>query len=464
MKPTNLKSINKSKGQARVKILIRAHLYWFNGFPYINNEKLYWCCPDIDDTDKEALVINAKMISRAHRVINELRRDYQVALPRVVGNVEEWQRRCKSYLEFTKSLISDHSSIIESLFDKDDTFKKKLKDNFDKKFISSKLGIAISWMHYVNQTDLVKALKFILSYRDYILSKHQYNIIQLSKLCHIYILDASKSSAFVKMHLNPNSFATNTKNGCGYLEPFIQYKYKKNKKFKFPAKPEDNTSKTLSKSINWLLKFNSNQRKRVFLILDAIEINSFIDAYQFWWREVDNVIAKVSNLINYPDVNKSALLKSLQNSLKGYHSTFPGKIDISNVLSAIKCFSKNEMLTKVICQFFNRYDTYNMAKPLKPILLIYFNDHVYESGKGIKYITEYIKAFSNYISNDCSSNKLAAWGKFSSRYWASCESRIFYNLNISQLNQFFNVLRLINKEKSQEIRKDWIKGIEAYPI
>jgi len=81
MKPENIKIINRSKGEARVKTMIRAHLYWLSGFPYKIDETVYWCCPALSELDKHRVSVTPKMISKAHRIINELRRDYPVALP-----------------------------------------------------------------------------------------------------------------------------------------------------------------------------------------------------------------------------------------------------------------------------------------------------------------------------------------------------------------------------------------------
>ena len=462
MKPEYLKSTNKSKGEARVKTSIRAHLYWFSGFPYLNGGNVYWCCPGIPETDKQKITLTSKMISKAHRIINELRRDFPMALPRVVGDAKEWEERCKNYLEYTKSIISEPSGYpIEPLFDKELSFKTKLKKNFDEKVINSDLGTAMSWMHYVNRDDLVKSMTFISNYRSYILSVNHLDIVQLSKLCHIYVLDSGKSSGFLKLHLNPRGISTATKEGRAYINPLIQYRYnpKKKKNFRFPKKPQDNTSKRISKSVSWMLELNSNQRKRALALFDSIEIDSLVNIYQSWWKDVDQLTEKISKLISYPNVNKVSTLSELQSSLESLLTQFPESLEVSDIFSAVNNFSENETLNKALCRFFQQCSKYDPASSLKTMFLILFNKCLSESDKNVKYITEYIRAFSIYIRNCSSSIGLAPWGKVPGSYWSSCESDIFDNLKMSELTQFFEVLLLINQQLDKEISKDWIDGI-----
>lgn len=467
MKPENIKTTYKSKREARVKTLIRAHLYWFNGFPYLSGGNVYWCCPSLPETDRQKITITSKMISKAHRIINELHRDYPIALPRVVGDMDEWKNRCKSYLEYTKDLISEpNEHSIRPLYDKEFSFKKMLRKNFDENIINSELGTAMSWTHYVNRNDLSKSIEFISNYRKVILSVNHLDIVQISKLCHIYVIDGGKSSRFLKLHLNPRGVSTATKEGRAYITPFIQYRYKskENKIFNFPIKPQDNTFEPISKSINWVLELGSNQRKRALTLLDSIEIDNLINVYQSWWQDVEQLTAKISKLISYPNANKFSILSELQDSLESYLTLFPENLEVSGVIAAVNDFSENEALTKALCRFFQQYSKYEPASSLKPMFLIHFKKCLSESDKNAKYITEYIRVFSNYIA-DChcssarSSKGLAPWGELRGSYWSSCESELFDNLKASELSQFFEVLLLINQHQDKEISEDWIDGL-----
>lgn len=467
MKSKYLKATSKSKGEARVKTLIRAHLYWFNGFPYLSGGNVYWCCPSLPETDKQQITITSKMISKAHRIINELHRDYPIALPRVVGDIAEWKERCKSYLEYTKDLISEPNEYsIEPLYDKEFSFRKMLRKNFDEDIINSELGTAMSWMHYVNRNYLAKSIEFISNYRKYILSVSHLNIVQISKLCHIYVIDGGKSSRFLKLHLNLRGVSTATKEGRAYINPFIQYRYKpkKNKIFSFPIKPQDNTSKPISKSVNWVLELGNNQRKRALTLFDSIEIDNLINIYQSWWKDVDQLTKKISKLISYPNANKIPILAELQASLESYLPQLPKSLEMSSIFAAVNDFSESETLTKALGRFFQQYSKYDPASSLKPMFLIHFNECLSEGDKNAKYITEYIRVFSNYIG-DChgssgrSSKGLAPWGELRSSYWSSCESDIFDNLKMSELSPFFEVLLLINQQQDKEISKDWIDGL-----
>ncbi|TQV81074.1 hypothetical protein [Aliikangiella coralliicola] len=462
MKPENLKAINKYKGEARVKTLIRAHLYWLSGFPYLREGNVYWCCPYLPDLDKQKITITAKMISKAHRIINELRRDYPAALPRVIGDSTEWERRCKTYLGLTKALIANSDKAeIESLFELDDSFHAKLSKRFNQNVLNSELGRAVSWMHFINRTPLTASLEFIFELINNLPSQHRPDIVLASKLCHIYVLDGAKALAYLRLHFNPHGVSTVTKDGPAYITPFIQYRYKPKKKklFSFPIKPEDNTSQLILKSVDWLLALNSNRRKRALLLFENIELDKTISKYLLWWQGVDQLTGKISNLINYPNINKSAFLAELQDALESYRTRFPGSFDISGIFSIIQEFSQSPDISGSINQFFRSYSKLEKNKYLNVLFLFHFKQCFRESEKSEKYFSHYVSCLAKYLDSAKNTAALEPWSDLESSYWLSSESYIFENLNMSNFSDFFDLLLRIYLKDSGKVSKDWMRGI-----
>jgi len=462
MKPENIKIINRSKGEARVKTMIRAHLYWLSGFPYKIDETVYWCCPALSELDKHRVSVTPKMISKAHRIINELRRDYPVALPRVVGDSEVWERRCKDYLEFTKAIYaSQTNAIVESLVLRDSSLSSKLGKKIRFNDLTSELGIANSWIHYVDRKNLDKSFEFIQSFRGAMSTSNMVDIVMQSRLCRIYLLDGSKSPGLIKLLLEPEGISTATNDGRAYINPFVQYRYKpkKNKAFSFPTRPNENTTKPILNCVDWILELNTKQRKRALALLDTLEIDKLISNYHLWWGAVDQLVAKISTLIKYPDENKHALLRVYQTSLEAYLAKYPENFDTSLFFRTVMEVSENANLTSALCRFFERYSEVSNGGALKPWFLIYFKDCLDSSDINIKYFITYLKAFEEYLRNGNEVAILSPWGKLRGSYWSSCESDIFNNLKVNQLSQFFEVLLCIDKNTPDELSEDWIEGI-----
>jgi len=465
MQPENKKAIKKSKGEARVKTLIRAHLYWLSGFPYLMDDRVYWCCPSYHERDKHKIIITPKMISKAHRVINELCRDYPKALPRIVGDVVKWEKRNKTYLEFTKSqLVTTNNKSLNSLFDKDHLYRAKYSKQFSDEVLTSDLAIAMSWMHYVSREELTRSLEFIVGHTQNFQGDRQHDIILLSKLCHVFVVSVGKSSGFLRLYLMLNNFTTSTVGGRAYISPYIQYRYnpkknKESKKFELPIKPPENTSKHILHSINWILEFNSNQRKRALVLFDCLELDKLIRCYQNSWLDIDRLITKISNHINYPNINSNELLSELQCSLDVCLSQHPKDIEISSIFTAIQKFSRSEILTKAACSFLHNYSKYKHETSLKISFLILFENCLFESDKSEKYVAEYINHFAKYINHSTCSEILSPWSNLRGNYWSSCESDIFDNLKISQLGRFFETLSVVTHELGGEVSKDSVYGI-----
>ncbi len=462
MKPENIKTINRSKGEARVKTMIRAHLYWLSGFPYKIGETIYWCCPALSELNNQRLSVTPKMISKAHRIINELKRDYPVALPRVVGDADVWESRCKDYLEFTKGLYANQThATIESLILRENSLNSKIGKKYEISDLTSELGVANSWMHYIDQKNLDKSFEFIKSFRGAMLHPNNIDIVLQSRLCEIYILDGSKYPGFIKLLMGTEGISTATNDGRVYINPFIQYRYnsKKNKSLSFPTRPDENTAKPILKCVDWILKVKTKQRKRALALLDSLEIDELINGYHQWWRAVDQLVAKISTLVKFPDENKHASLRVYQTSLEAYLAKFPENFDVPYLFSTVMEFSEHAALSDACCQFFKRYSEITKGGILKPRFLIHFNDCLDCGDININYFVDYLKAFEEYLRKGNDVKLLAPWGKLKGSYWSSCESDVFGNLKASQLRAFFEVLLRVEQNRAESLSDDWFEGV-----
>ena len=196
MQPYNPKLSKKNQGLARVKMLLRAHLYWLNGYPVFCDNKLMWQCPMSSQLSLENIEITAQIVSKSQRTINELLKDYSRVLPQVVADVTIWSSRCHEYLQFFKELnpYKTHGNVV-NLFDKSPTYQVKYKNllariNTEPK--TQELLNAISWLHYIERKSLKKALNFIEKYQTQ-LNRQNLALKHFVLLSHLYAEHGKKA-------------------------------------------------------------------------------------------------------------------------------------------------------------------------------------------------------------------------------------------------------------------------------
>ncbi|MCW9015352.1 MAG: hypothetical protein OQJ89_00165, partial [Kangiellaceae bacterium] len=441
MKPTNLKLISKAKGEARVRTLIRTHLYWLYGFPYKLGKDVYWCCPGIKSGEKEKLSISPKLISKAQRVIYELKRDYPSALPCIVGDVGVWEENCRIYLERTKELISSSSeSEVMPIFDLDSVFYQRLEYQYDKTILASEFGIAAQWMCFVDRRNLYGLLDFASIYLVKYIDEVKLNVLLLGKLSWIYLQTNGKYSAYFELIFNPKGFSFPTSQGNNYATPYAQFRFdskKAKKKFSYPSRPTSNSSKPIISSVDWLLELSESQQRRVLMILDFVGIQKLFEQNLEWWEAVDYLTSKITNFIRYSNENKMAYFRILQTSLEEYIKNYSQLPRLSRLFRMLKELSGDQQLTELFVNLMESLSNLEVGESKKLKVLTYFIECKDDCGKSLRHFKYYLAEFGHYVAHARVENEMAYWGRFEWSYWGSCEKKVFTYLERKPIIKFF---------------------------
>ena len=225
MKPVNLAETKKSRGTARVKMLIRAHLFWFQGFPVLENGSLLWCCPFSTESDKRIVNITFKHISKAARTINELQREYPKALPEVVGNVTDWAAQSKQYLDHVKKLFefihSRDGNTVFNLFDVDSDYGRSLTKIQSPKHDGLNLIFsALSWLYFTQRESIKPAFQFISSRSSELIPISEKSLLTAIQLIDLGVTEPGRVDSLVRLVANLDDVALATTGVKHYVQPF----------------------------------------------------------------------------------------------------------------------------------------------------------------------------------------------------------------------------------------------------
>ena len=465
MKPINLKLVSKAKGEARVKTLIRAHLYWLYGFPYRKGNHIYWCCPGAKSGAKQKIVITSTLISKAQRVIYELKRDYRTALPRVVGNVDVWEKRCNVYLERTKAVISNSQMLeVPAIINRDSATYQKLCYRFNESLLQSEFGIAVQWMCSIESNDLNEMLDFGRTYQLEDLDNAELNVLLMAKLAWIYLKTNRKNSVYFNLILNPKGFSLPTCNGSYYATPYAQYRFgakKRKKQFSFVSRPANDSRKPIRLSVDRLLELSQSQLQRILGLLDAIGIDELYTQSIDWWEAVDYLVAKITNYIRYSNDNKIEYFRILQTSLEEYIKKYTELPDFLKLFCKLEEASCDRELTEILTRIMQSLTKLELDVSKRLSILNYFIESKDDCDKSLKFFKQYLMQFDNYLTTAQNEKALVFWDKFNWHYWGSFESKVFDDLDKKQIEKFFEVLSLLANDESRHVCKKWVEPVGA---
>jgi len=171
-------------------------------------------------------VITAQKTSKAARIINELVKDFPIALPRLVGDVYLWSSRCKNYLNYTKEVLNNPQTLF-CLFAKEPSYAKK----HNKQELDGSLQNFVrtcSWMFYINRKLLSKNIQFITTSKDLINSG-----ISLTQFMQISYFNASygkKSKGLNQLYQHAKYFDVVTTNNQTICKSILMHNSKLIKK------------------------------------------------------------------------------------------------------------------------------------------------------------------------------------------------------------------------------------------
>ncbi|MBL4659697.1 MAG: hypothetical protein JKY19_05025 [Alcanivoracaceae bacterium] len=451
MQPSNSKLNNKAQGLARAKMLIKSHLYWLNGYPVIVNNKVYWQCP-FSNMQTEKFQISAKMVSKAQRTIFELLKDFPLALPIIVGDINIWSNHCQEYLEYYKWLVKNPDQFSSaSLFERNKSYFSKFE-----KFLPvpncQHLVNSLSWLYYIERKPLIKSLKFIAKYQNK-LSTSKLPNKQLLHLCHLYNHDGYKTETLINLVLSSADINIRTKVRDDYLKDYLNCKIAKSSKklnIRKPTLAEASSAETIINLLGCVIGLKETKRKIALSIINSFDLYPLLKQWHNWWCKVNSLCEKIENIIRYGEKYKARDLLVLQKKLKNLQKIRPDDFDLSYIVAAIKRFSEHKSLSQSLVKLFISLPTHVVPKklkyPKKIDFLTYFHTiFVYGAIKPLG-LSNYLLHFAKYIKFNQQCHKNSPWYKLEVYYWGAIESEIFDQLHHKDYARFFNIITQIQHQ------------------
>ena len=449
MQPSNIKLTKKAKGLARAKMLINAHLYWLEGCPVFVENKLLWLCPF---AAIDTVVITTKMVSKAQRTINELYKDFPIALPKIVGDSQQWFTRCHAYLDYYKQLSKNPTNAaFHSLFNQDSSFHKKYADTtvtYNPEIIN-----ALSWLHFIDRKPLKKSLAFISQNEN-----HMHNeaipLPNYLRLIHLFAQNGKRAKKFIDL-----IFKTATLNDCteisdNHFNNHIHCKRPKrqNKSLKRPPIKVIHNTQVLLDLLKWLMQVKPIQRKRALLLISTFDLSQALLKWHSWWKKANILCLKIENIINYAAQSNAKQLLTQQKKLQNLQKTKPNNIKLSVAIAAIKDFSQHHELSQALQSLLSalpKNDTtrkYNYPTRIKFLLNFHM---IYNYGSINKtQLSHYLKLLAKYIKAHPKTYKNAPWQQLEEYYWGTLESTLFDELKPAKFARFFHILSQVQQHEA----------------
>ena len=450
MQPSNLKLKTKAKGLARAKMLIKTHLYWLKGCPVFEDNKLMWQCPL---SSNNLVIITPKMVSKAQRTVNDLFKDFPIALPKIVGDSQVWFDRCHEYLNYYKQLIKNsNNSDSGSLFTQNITFKEKFNRYLPNN--NPDLVNALSWMYFIDRKPLKSALAFINLYEiklnEDTLSKQDY-----LHLIHLYAQDGKRAQGLIGLIFKTATINVSMEISDRHFDNHTDCKIPKPEKHvtlerTIIRKVQNN--QIILKFLQWIVLAKPPQRKRVLTLLNSFDLSAAIIKWYNWWKKADVLCLKIENIFNYPDKRKAKQLLTQQKKLKNLQTNKPDNLNLATVVSAIKEFSQQQELTQALQKLFialpKRDSTTKYNYPTRIKFLIYFHMIANYGALKATHLPNYILLLAKYIKSHPQTYNEAPWQQLEEYYWGTLESTLFDELKLPDFERFFNILNKVQQHYS----------------
>ncbi|MCF6319778.1 MAG: hypothetical protein L3J83_10975, partial [Proteobacteria bacterium] len=287
-------------------MLIKTHLYWLNGFPVYKNAKnakngqLLWQCP-FSSLANSPIHITVPMVSKAQRTVNELFKDFPIALPKIVGDSKLWFARCHEYLDYYKLLEQGHNHAKPlSLFLQNPAYQEKFSRYLTDK--EPELITALSWLHYIDRKPLKNSLKFLIIYADKV-NAHNLSKQDYLHLIHLYATDGKRADGLVNLIFNTANINVCMEIYENHLDNYLNRKMSKSElRSKTGSKkgttsqktaltratlPEVHNNQALLDLLQWVIRTKPIQRKRALILINSFDLSTLIMQWFNWWGKVD---------------------------------------------------------------------------------------------------------------------------------------------------------------------------------
>lgn len=466
MKPADLKDTKKSRGTARVKMLMRAHLFWLQGYPSLEDGTLMWCSPLSSDSEKRKIEVSDKKLSKAVRTINELQREYPKALPEVVGDVAEWTGRAKAYLEYVKELYdflnTDKGGEIFSLFDRDSTYRTDLlKSGYVRSGGTQTLVTAISWLHYVQREPVIPSLRCIMRYTGELTSIADNSVSAAVELIHLSCLEPGRLQDLMWLVADFDRAVVVTVGVDAYVRPFSTAKFTKSNKSNKSHKKEFASRQNLpSVKINivfdfldWLVHAKNDQRKLALQLFNGIKLKDYFTEWQAWWVLADPIIKKITTNIKYISEQKYQTVYRMQGDLSRLLDRTPGEYNLKHVLDSVRSLASSTKLGSAALKNINICSGANAGYPHALALLGHISQTNHEYGQDIKLLVVYFEALAEFYKKYSKPKNIAPWLNLD-RFYSTPESDLLDILDRQKAPVFFDVLHQVNVTAFRSVTSD----------
>ncbi len=467
MKPVNLAETKKSRGTARVKMHIRAHLFWFQGFPVLENDSLLWCCPFSTESDKRIVNITFKHISKATRTINELQREYPKALPEVVGNVTDWAGQSKQYLDHVKKLFefirSRDGNTIFSLFDVDRDYGRSLtKIQYPKHNGLNLIFSALSWLYFTQRESIKPAFQFISSRSSELIPISEKSLLTAIEIIDLGVTEPGRVDNLVRLVANLDDVTVATVGVENYVRPFSTIKVttkKPNRKdLSDRERPAGMKSGVVFEFVDWLFRLKNNKRRRALQLLNILDLNGYMGEWNRWWNLANPLIKKITNNVKYLTEQKYEAVHSLQGDLARLLNSTPDELNLKYLFTSIRCVSSLDELGPSALNIISACSELPTKQPqvLKMLYHIHLIHHEYE--QDVKFLSEYFDALAKYFRKCTNPKRLEPWENLD-RYYSTPESDLLETLDKRKAPIFFKVLYELNDSVFRSVRSDELAPI-----
>lgn len=199
------KGQRKAAGVASARRLLKDHLGWIGGFPrFTHTGEWQWMMPlEADHGKRFSKRLTPTHLSKTDRTVQKLVRDFPRALPKLVGDVNVWERRVQSLITWVKLTILEHQPLPSHLFSDGSTYSTAIRqqalrcETEHPKLVS--LLSALSWVYYIDSQPLAKILHSITCNPQAYFHWQQRHLITTLQVCHLVGIEGQKTDSILHL-------------------------------------------------------------------------------------------------------------------------------------------------------------------------------------------------------------------------------------------------------------------------
>jgi len=332
-------------GVSRARMYIKRDLDLFIGYP--DPERVWVSFPE--KKEPETILITGKYIHNATFTINKLVRDFQKALPAIVGDVSKWSNRYKNLLEILKLPIHSGIPLPESLVYINSEFGEAERKLY-KKLILNNPSIthvinSLSWITCLKPESFLDALVWLENNITYVSGICRNlgtsdGLIVIVRLWRLSTDIGEKRISTISSRVADNRIYTvPMEQGVSYSCQ-IDTALGRKRSDSMPPIPKAKFGKYLIQWIGWLSKQDNKAAKRAIDLFDLIS-DIRIDSWEKWWKSL-NFCIKDAEKIPRPLMRSDPLISQLnhiRDKIKSIGENSPSIVNSKLLFQLVKKWS-----------------------------------------------------------------------------------------------------------------------------